>query len=476
MSLLVIATIAIAGLSVILLITRLRKRKYPAESVEIISLLDVVKNSSNLRGYIHHRVINSKVKFLEIQMPGRPAFILKDAESAKVILSNPEEYIKARDFGTTKALQGALKPSIVTENGQDWRRFRDVLSHPFHFDQVKNWIGDFDEIGNKMMDLWAKEGNKSIEVANWMGRFTIDVIGFTVFQTNFGALEGKQDEAAVTVAEILNGVSNPFELVAGMIEKLSGVDISRRTSANSSKLRTLFGNLVEERRKKLKEANPDQKKSIVDVMLQSDANLGHDEIVRNAIILFIAGFDTTSTALSILVYHLGLNEDIQQKARDEVRAVLNGRQFSANDLRALPYLSAIIKEGMRIEPPAALIPTRETDNDMELDGITLQKGTPVWISVFGIHHDSQSWPNPNKFDPNRFVEKSDAAIKRHPFSYMPFSMKSRACLGNQFSLVEQTVFMCSLLTRFKWTTLEYEPSRDPIISKPNKLTVQLTPL
>jgi cytochrome P450 family 3 subfamily A len=248
------------------------------------------------------------------------------------------------------------------------------LSHPFHFDQVKNWIGDFDEIGNKMMDLWAKEGNKSIEVANWMGRFTIDVIGFTVFQTNFGALEGKQDEAAVTVAEILNGVSNPFELVAGMIEKLSGVDISRRTSANSSKLRTLFGNLVEERRKKLKEANPDQKKSIVDVMLQSDANLGHDEIVRNAIILFIAGFDTTSTALSILVYHLGLNEDIQQKARDEVRAVLNGRQFSANDLRALPYLSAIIKEGMRIEPPAALIPTRETDNDMELDGITLQKG------------------------------------------------------------------------------------------------------
>jgi cytochrome P450 len=52
--------------------------------------------------------------------------------------------------------------------------------------------------------------------------------------------------------------------------------------------------------------------------------------------------------------------------------------------------------------------------------------TPVWISVFGIHHDSQSWPNPNKFDPNRFVEKSDAAIKRHPFSYMPFSMKSRA--------------------------------------------------
>jgi cytochrome P450 len=203
------------------------------------------------------------------------------------------------------------------------RRFRDVLSHPFHFDQVKNWIGDFDEIGNKMMDFWAKEGNKSIEVANWMGRFTIDVIGkhipsrscefylpnlvgtgFTVFQTNFGALEGKQDEAAVTVAEILNGVSNPFELVAGkvsvqasskqnlirvhQIEKLSGVDISRRTSANSSKLRTLFGNLVEERRKKLKEANPDQKKSIVDVMLQSDANLGHDEVCVQ-ISIFISG-------------------------------------------------------------------------------------------------------------------------------------------------------------------------------------------
>ncbi len=114
-----------------------------------------------------------------------------------------------------------------------FRRFRDVLSHPFHFDEVKNWIGDFDEIGTKMMQAWAKESSKPVEVANWMGRFTIDVIGkryivfkssrtyriqgFTVFQTNFGALEGKQDEAAVAVGEILNGVSNPFELVAGKV-------------------------------------------------------------------------------------------------------------------------------------------------------------------------------------------------------------------------------------------------------------------
>merc|ERR1711988_952757 len=120
------------------------------------------------------------------------------------------------------------------------------------------------------MTEWAKNSSKPIEIANWMGRFTIDVIGFTVFQTNFGALEGKQDEAANVVAEILNGISNPFEMLAGKIEKMSGLDISRKTRANAQKLRTLFGNLVEERRQKLKE-EPNVKKSIVDVMLQSDA-------------------------------------------------------------------------------------------------------------------------------------------------------------------------------------------------------------
>jgi len=58
-----------------------------------------------------------------------------------------------------------------------FRRLRDVLSHPFHFDQVKHWIGDFENIGNKMLDCWAKESSQPIEISNWMGRFTIDVIG-----------------------------------------------------------------------------------------------------------------------------------------------------------------------------------------------------------------------------------------------------------------------------------------------------------
>lgn len=92
MSLLLICAIAVAGLSVIFIVNLLRTRRYPAESVEVISLLDIAKNTKDLRRYLHSRILNSKVRFLEIQMPGRPAFIFKDAESAKVrnLNFNPE--------------------------------------------------------------------------------------------------------------------------------------------------------------------------------------------------------------------------------------------------------------------------------------------------------------------------------------------------------------------------------------------------
>ncbi len=177
----------------------------------------------------------------------------------------------------------------------------------------------------------------------------------------------------------------------------------------------------------------------------------------------------------------------------------------------LPYLSAIIKEGMRIEPPAALIPTRETDVDVELEDISLKKD----VSLYLLRALAVCLP-PFFLDPSldqcvRHSPRSPVVAK--PWQVRPYSIHGQeryghqassvlvhafqhevACLvsgilvthysntnvrdslGNQFSLVEQTVFMCSLLTRFKWTTLEYEPSLDPIISKPNKLMIQLTPL
>jgi cytochrome P450 len=194
------------------------------------------------------------------------------------------------------------------------------------------------------------------------------------------------------------------------------------------------------------------------------------------LVIFIAGFDTTATALSFLMYYLGQNPDIQQRAREEIKTVLKGQKITSGDLRSLPYLTAVIKEGMRIQPPVGLIPTRAAETDVDYGGITFTKGTQVWLSVYGLHHNPELWPNPNRFDPDRFYIKSEENTKRHPFAYMPFSMKSRACLGNQFSLVEQTVFMCSLLSRFQWTSLELEPTSDPVISKPNRVVVDLKPI
>ncbi len=99
-----------------------------------------------------------------------------------------------------------------------FRRFREVLSHPFHFDQVKEWVNDFDQLGDQLLDIWTENHtNQPLEVVSWLARFTVDVLGRTVFSTNFHAMQGKTDKISQYLGEIVRRVANPTELIAGAV-------------------------------------------------------------------------------------------------------------------------------------------------------------------------------------------------------------------------------------------------------------------
>jgi cytochrome P450 len=183
---------------------------------------------------------------------------------------------------------------------------------------------------------------------------------------------------------------------------------------------------------------------LIDVMLSAhDPSWSERELVSNAFIMFTAGHETTATALGWLLYYLAIKQDVQLKIKKEIDDVLKGQPITQDHLKELTYLSNTIKENLRIQPPAGFVPTRTAATDMEFEGKIIPQGSRVGVNIYAIHHDPEIWANPNEFDPDRFTKPI------LPFSYLPFSLKSRACLGNQFSLVEQTVFVATLLQRFK---------------------------
>lgn len=211
--------LALAGSSLIILLVfkRLASRSASNCALETVTTFSILKNKGQLRTYLNNRILGSKARFIKLGMPGVPTIVIKNPEDAKIILSQPEQFTKsAPPF--TQILTDLLTPSIVSSNGQEWRRFRDVLSHPFHFDQVKGWVNDFDQLGDQLLDIWTeKHSNQPLEVTSWLARFTIDILGRTVFSTDFGAMQGKKDKISQYLGEIVRRVANPSELLAGAV-------------------------------------------------------------------------------------------------------------------------------------------------------------------------------------------------------------------------------------------------------------------
>jgi len=201
------------------------------------------------------------------------------------------------------------------------------------------------------------------------------------------------------------------------------------------------------------------------------------------------------------------NENIQEKARQEINRVLpNGRNPTKEDLKELKYLNNLIKEGMRIQPPIGVLPTRLCTRDCEFEGVKLPKGTRIGIAIHTIHHHPDFWKNPESFDPERFdkhnnddlttdqghnndnlendehhsqqqqqqqQQQQPKNIHQHPFAYLPFSLKSRMCIGNQFSLIEQNVFVLMLLQRYKISLISMESPISLMFNRPSQVVVSL---
>ncbi|KAJ8928362.1 hypothetical protein NQ314_019093 [Rhamnusium bicolor] len=163
--------------------------------------------------------------------------------------------------------------------------------------------------------------------------------------------------------------------------------------------------------------------------------LTDDMIAAQALVFFFAGFETSSTLLSFLSYELALNPDIQSKVQSEIDEAVNkgNGKVSYEDILKIKYLDQVISETLRKYPPGYVL-TRvctkdykiEAKKDNEIDFV-LEKGCVVSIPVCGIHMDPKYFPEPNKFDPDRFSDENKGRIV--PGSYMPFGIGPRNCIG-----------------------------------------------
>ncbi|XP_026324886.1 cytochrome P450 9e2-like [Hyposmocoma kahamanoa] len=196
-----------------------------------------------------------------------------------------------------------------------------------------------------------------------------------------------------------------------------------------------------------------------------------DDLTAQAILFFIAGFETVSSAMTFLLYELSVNPEIQEKLYQEIREneAKNNGKFDYNSIQNMVYMDMVVSESLRLWPPAIATDrycTKDYNlgkhNDKATEDYIMRKGDGIQIPVCAIHRDPEYYPNPHNFDPERFSEENKHKIQ--PFTYLPFGIGPRNCIGSRFALSEVKVMVYQLLNSFEVSPSErttIPPKLDP---------------
>ncbi len=377
-------------------------------------------------------------EFVELKLGPIKTYILSHPPSVEWIQTkNARNYSK--DTPGFRLMSKITGKGVFTENGESWKNIRKVVqpfftkkNHPFWSAMVQEAARQIsDEIGEKTKNF------DKIDIAPYMTKVTLSVLGLTLFNEDLGRHEKVMDQhlsklISITEARIGRGPFVPF-----WIKNREEKDFLH----SASTLDKIILDLINSSKKK--PLNPDQ--NFVHAFLAINPDFPDQFLVDQVKTLVFAGHETTSSALSWTLYHLTKYPDWYKKVEEEMENVLGKRQAGLDDLDKLKVLRMVVNETMRMYPPAWSW-GRMTEGDDEILGVKVKKGDLFLISPFLLHNNPKYWNNPREFNPLNFTEENTA--KRHPYSFIPFSAGPRACIGESLSYMELLIILPTLLQKF----------------------------
>jgi cytochrome P450 len=383
-----------------------------------------------------------------------PAVLVSSAEyTQSILVENAEHFVKSRGLRLTRPLLG---DGLLTSEHEFHRRQRKLISPGFQHRRVSTYGEVMARYAEAAADTW-KEG-ETIDVAAAMMKLTLAIAGKTMFNAD---LEGEAVElgGALTVAN-----RYAIEQISAFLPLPIGWPTPRNLRARKAiaRLNATVYRVIAERR--ASGADPgDVLSMLLGAEEEGSGSKMNDSEVRDEVMtLFLAGHETTANALAWTFYLLSRNPDVYERLRDEVDRALGGRTPTMQDLPRMPYAMQVFKESMRLYPPGYII-GRESTCQVELGQYRLPPKTTLFINIYGMHRNPEYFPDPERFDPDRFLPAREKQMVRS--SYIPFSGGPRVCIGNQFALIEGHIVLAALAQKVTFESLGDAPvEAEPLIT------------
>ena len=355
----------------------------------------------------------------------------------EILVVQNDNFIKERTVQRTKMLLGE---GMITSEGEQHRMQRHAAQPAFHRQRIPEYAGAMVREAVRTRDRW-RDGERR-DLAIDMMHLTLNIVAQTLFATD---LRDEVDELADAINRIM-GLYN-FLVMLPAAEWL--VHVRPPGLAAFVRARKRIDAVVYRMIEAHRQRHSDQA-SLLDMMLAAspDRSPASEQSLRDQVItIFLAGYETVANALSWTWYLLSQNPECEQRFHQEIDRELAGRAPDFDDVPHLRYTEMVLAESMRLYPPAWAMGRRALQ-DFQLGEFCLPAKTTVLISQFVTQRDARFFPDPSRFDPQRFTPEAKA--RRTKFSYFPFGAGVRQCIGESFAWMEGVLLLAALGQKWKF--------------------------
>ena len=363
---------------------------------------------------------------------GRLAYFVNDAaEVRRILVRRHAKYLKGPGFERVKMLLGN---GLIVSDGDVWRRSRTMIQPAFSRQNVHRLIQVMVECCDRRASHWANlaASGETCNITEETSDFALELILISTFGSDYET-------------RIISGGDNPF----AFLSRDSTRDLSVVMKVRN--LRNLLLSIIADRRSGNREDEFDFLAMYLKATDKQGQKFTDRELLDELMTLIVAGFETSANTLNWVWYLIANHPEVEAKLIAEAAEFLpNATAPNAESLASMQYPQQVLEEVLRLYPPVWLFTRRSHAND-ELESFDVPPGTDIYLSPFILHRTEHYWPDPDRFDPDRFLPTAKAK-KDRPF--FPFSLGPRRCLGEYFSFLEMKVHLGLLLPRFRLHLLD----------------------
>ncbi|GFY67265.1 cytochrome P450 4V2 [Trichonephila inaurata madagascariensis] len=358
---------------------------------------------------------------------------------------------------------------------EKWKPRRKLLTHCFHTDILRGFLPIFNERSGKLVEHLRRETEKEFTNIDIPVTLTaLDVIYETMLGTSIGALE-KNSAYYITAMNRITDIAlsrmlKVWEYPDFIFKLTSGREEKRHVKV----IEDFTKSVIQEKKKQYlswkKDNDKRKRKAFMDMLLElhfETQELSEEDICEEVNTFVSAGYETVSLTMTWALYLIGLYPDVQAKIHEELDRIFGSdvdRYVTESDLNDLKYLDCVLKETKRVYAVVPII-GRFLREDTDICGYTIPKGSNCFILISSLHKDKEVFPDPEKFDPDRYLPENFAKIPE--YAYIPFSAGPRSCIGQKFAVMEMKTVISSILRNY---TIESLDSRDKVLPM-NQITL-----